>query len=471
MHPSSLPQKMKDETGRGTDQRRNHELSQGLGWISIFRLGLVQAALGAIVVLTTSTLNRVMIVELGLAAVIPGALVGLHYGVQITRPIWGHKSDAGQDRTTWILRGMALLAVSATLAAATTLLFERSFTLGLAVAVLAYSLIGIGIGACGTSLLALIAARTTPQRKAAAATITWILMIFGIIVSSVLVGSTLDPYSHPRLIAITAITGVLCFCITLVAVGRIEHRSRQPARKSASLETSSFQESFSDVWHDPDARLFTLFIFISMLAYATQDLILEPFAGLMFGMSPGETTSLTGTQHAGVLIGMLLVGIAGTILGKTMPGMPKLIIAGGCFVSALALAGLGLSSLHAPSWPLETNVFVLGVANGAFAVAAISTMMLLAGAGKRADHGMRMGIWGAAQAIAFGLGGLLGTVALDTGRSLSQDNGIAFCAVFGLEAALFLVATGMAVRLRRTGTSKISQDLHRSATVAAVPGE
>ena len=67
----------------------------GLGWIAIARLGLVQAALGAVVVLTTSTLNRVMVVELAIAAVIPGLLVGLHYAVQIARPVWGHGSDVG----------------------------------------------------------------------------------------------------------------------------------------------------------------------------------------------------------------------------------------------------------------------------------------------------------------------------------------------------------------------------------------
>ncbi|MEM6466732.1 MAG: PucC family protein, partial [Pseudomonadota bacterium] len=49
-----------------------------LSWLSIFRLGLVQMALGAIVVLTTSTLNRLMIVELALPAILPGFLVALH---------------------------------------------------------------------------------------------------------------------------------------------------------------------------------------------------------------------------------------------------------------------------------------------------------------------------------------------------------------------------------------------------------
>ena len=49
------------------------------GWLSIVRLGLVQASIGAIVVMTTSTLNRIMVVELALPASLPGLLVAIHY--------------------------------------------------------------------------------------------------------------------------------------------------------------------------------------------------------------------------------------------------------------------------------------------------------------------------------------------------------------------------------------------------------
>ena len=74
-----------------------------LSWLSIVRLGLVQLALGAIVVLTTSTLNRLMVVELALPATLPGFLVALHYGIQITRPTWGFRSDTLGNRTPWII--------------------------------------------------------------------------------------------------------------------------------------------------------------------------------------------------------------------------------------------------------------------------------------------------------------------------------------------------------------------------------
>ena len=92
------------------------------GWLGILRLGLVQTAIGAVVVLATSTLNRVMIVEFALPATVPGALVALHYAVQLVRPRFGHGSDVGGRRTRWILGGMALLAAGGTLASLATAL-------------------------------------------------------------------------------------------------------------------------------------------------------------------------------------------------------------------------------------------------------------------------------------------------------------------------------------------------------------
>ena len=87
--------------------------SPPFGWLGIIRLGLVQTSLGAIVILMTSTLNRVMVVELGLAAAIPGLLVGWHYAVQMSRPRWGYGADAGGRRAPWILGGVAVLAAGA----------------------------------------------------------------------------------------------------------------------------------------------------------------------------------------------------------------------------------------------------------------------------------------------------------------------------------------------------------------------
>ena len=98
-----------------------------LSWTQIMRMGLVQMALGSIVVLTTSTLNRLMVVEFALPALLPGILVGLHYGIQMSRPKWGFMSDSGGNRTRWIIGGMGLLALGGLGAAFGVALFAVNF--------------------------------------------------------------------------------------------------------------------------------------------------------------------------------------------------------------------------------------------------------------------------------------------------------------------------------------------------------
>jgi len=82
-----------------------------------------------------------------------------------------------------------------------------------------------------------------------------------------------------------------------------------------------------------------------------------------------------------------------------------------------------------------------------FAVSAIGAMMGLAGADGGHREGMRMGVWGAAQAIAFALGGLMGAVGLDVGRALIGSTARTFMIVFAVQALLFLVAATLALRV------------------------
>ncbi len=75
-------------------------------------------------------------------------------------------------------------------------------------------------------------------------------------------------------------------------------------------------------------------------------------------------------------------------------------------------------------------------------------MMELAHDGDSGNAGVRMGLWGAAQAVAFAFGGVLGTAIVDSFRWLLGSPTAAFAIVFCVEAALFLAAAGLAVRAR-----------------------
>ena len=425
-----------------------------LSWLSIVRLGLVQMALGSVVVLTTSTLNRLMVVELALPAVLPGFLVALHYGIQITRPNWGFLSDRKGHRSRWILFGMACLGLGAMLAALAIPVFDGRFAAGLALSVLAYALIGLGAGAAGTSLLALLATATAPRRRAAAATITWLMMIFGIAVTAVMVGRFLEPYSVARLLEIVAVVTLGAFLVTCLAIWRIERGL--VARPEP--EAQRFREGLAEIWSEPQARNFTVFVFLSMTAYFMQELILEPYAGLVFGFTPGQSTQLSGAQNGGVFLGMLIVGIAAT--GLRIGSLRMWVIAG-CVGSAAALtliAALGQSGAAL----LVPAAMLLGLFNGMFAVAAIGSMMALAGQGRDRREGTRMGLWGAAQAIAAGFGGLAGAAAADAMRHVTDDAS-AFGTVFLAEALLFLAAAALALRIMDRAPARPSPHL--------VPGE
>lgn len=427
-----------------------------MGWLAIIRLGLVQMALGAVVVLTTSTLNRLMVVELTLPALLPGFLVALHYGIQITRPNWGFASDTRGRRTRWIIGGMVILGMGAYGAALGVVLFPTHYAGALALSVLSYALIGLGVGASGTSLLALLATATEPHRRAAAATITWLMMIFGIAVTAGTVGAFLDPYSPELLLSIVGIVTLAAVVLTALSVMGVESRCLETEPDPAPMR---FRAALAEVWAEPAARQFTIFVFLSMNAYFMQELILEPYAGLVFEFSPGQSTQLSGAQNGGVFLGMLAVGIAAT--GLRIGSLRSWVVAG-CIGSAASLLAITLSGFSGSNSAFLASVVSLGLFNGMFAVAAIGSMMALAGEGRRAREGTRMGLWGAAQAIAAGFGGLLGAASVDVMRSLTDSDPRSFGIVFMAEAILFVASAALAMRVIAP---------RASLTSSAVPGE
>ena len=241
-------------------------------------------------------------------------------------------------------------------------------------------------------------------------------MVTGIVISAAIAGTLLDPFSAQRLVLVSGGVAGCALLVSLLAIFRLEGRAPLAAPAEREGPRPDFRAAVAEILRDRAARRFTIFIFVSMLAYSMQDLILEPFAGLVFGMTPGESTQLSGLQHGGVLAGMIVTGVGGSAFFARVPGEMRTWIVLGCLGSGLALAGLALSATAGPGWPLSANVFALGFCNGAFAVAAIGAMMGLAGAGEGPSEGIRMGVWGAAQAIAFGLGGLLGSTGADIAR-------------------------------------------------------
>ena len=427
-----------------------------LTWPQIARLGLVQASLGSIVVLTTSLLNRVMVVELALPAILPGALVAIHYFIQLIRPRMGFGSDQTRRASPWIRGGILVLASGGVLAAASTILLSNSIVLGITLATVAFLMIGIGVSSSGTALLVLLAKRVEPKKKAAAATCVWLMMIFGFAFTASVSGKFLTPFSFERLLMISSIVSAIAVIVTFLAIWGMESpitKNQQLATnvdeaESESPSKASFREAFAEVWKESRVRSFTWFVFISMLAYSSQDLILEPFAAVAFGFSPAETTTLSGLQNGGVLVGMLVLAfVTSKAKSQTLTTLSNWTI-GGCLASALAMLGLVLSGPIANVMFFKATVFLLGIFNGAFSIAAIGSMMQFASVGSARREGVRMGIWGASQAMAFGLGGIIGTGLSDIARIILGEPASAYAFVFFLEGVLFVVAAYLSYQTR-----------------------
>ena len=426
-----------------------------MNWFSIFRLGLVQLCIGSSVVIPLSTLNRLMKVELALPATIAGFLIALHYAVQLTRVNWGHLSDKSQNRSQWIVLGMLILGIGGILASASIPLIENRFSYGIILALFSYSLIGFGVGAAGTPLLALLATYSSKSQKGFAASITFLMMILGLAITGITVGTILDPYSHQKLLKITSSLAIITIIISFLSLRNLE-RSLQNSSHALTPNTINSDvpilEGIKKVWMEREARLFTIFIFISMGAFSMQDPILEPFAGEVFGFTVGESTKLDGFHKIGTLIGIISIVLclskfrigfgSLSIVKNERLGSEKLWLITGCLFSALSLFIISLLALTftEPNL-LNSVVFIFGISNGVFTAGVLGTMLHLASRGSGDNkEGTRMGIWGAAQAYATMIAVFFSTLLVDIlgliMTSLPSVYGIVF-----LTAASFFIAS------------------------------
>ena len=336
-----------------------------VGWGTLLRLCLVNAAIGGLSALPVNLFNRLMTVELALPALLPGLLVALHYGVQLTRPVWGHRSDAKGGRTPFIIGGTAIVGGGVLGAAWGIQVAETSTSAALVIWCLSYIAIGLGIGAAGTSFLALLA-QVSGQRKAAAATLAWLLLIAGAIAASVGTGIALEPYSPDRLVAVVAVVVSIAVLLCVLATFRVERHVSAPPLAADTRFLSALRSS----WADPAARQFTGFVFLSILAFYLSELVLEPFAGHIHGLTPEDSTKLSGGKDGAALMGMIGAGL----LSQFRLGSLRFWAITGCVVSAIGLLALGAAL------PIVPATVLLGLGNGLFVVGAIGSMMQLAAA-------------------------------------------------------------------------------------------
>ena len=346
-------------------------------------------------------------------------------------------------------------------------------------ALFSYTLIGFGVGAAGTPLLALLASYSSKSQKGFAASITFLMMILGLAITGITAGIILDPYSNQKLIKITASLAIITNILSYLSLKNLEEtlRNNADARTPNAINYNvPFLEGIKKVWMEREARLFTIFIFISMGAFSMQDPILEPFAGEVFDFAVGESTKLDGFHKIGTLIGIILIILclskfrigfrSLSIVKNERLGSEKFWLITGCLFSALSLFIISLLGLtYSDPDILNSVVFLFGISNGVFTAGILGTMLHLASRDTGDNNtGTRMGIWGAAQAYATMIAVFFSTLLVDILGLMMNSLPSVYGIVFLTAASFFIAAAFLGSLIIKTDELDQNQNILQSVS-------
>lgn len=433
----------------------------------LLRLSLFQVTVGMALVLLNGTLNRVMIVELGVSAALVAVMVALPIVFAPLRALVGfrsdhHRSALGWRRVPYLWFGsMALFGGLAILPFALLVLTgqgEGPAWVGQAGAAFAFLLIGAGLHTTQTAGLALATDLAPEATRPRVVALLYVTLLMGMVAAAALFSWLLSSYSHLRLVQV--IQGSALLAVLLNAIALWKQEARDPVRAAALRQEPRvpFRTAWRALVARPQARRLLVAVGLGSAAFSMQDILLEPYGGQILGLGVGDTTALTGLMAGGSLAAFAL---AARWLQRGAD--PMRLAAGGVLAGIAAFAAVIFAEPLQSAALLRIGAGLIGFGGGLFAVATLTVAMGLDGApegagGSAVGHGLALGAWGAVQATAAGgaiaFGGVLrdgvSTLAVQGafGPALaSPATGYSF--VYHLEIALLfatLIAIGPLVR-------------------------
>ena len=440
--------------------------SEGLPLGQLLRLSLFQVSVGMATVMLLGTLNRVMIVELSVPALVVAAMIALPVLIAPFRAFLGFRSDTyrsalGWKRvpylwfgSLWQMGGLAVMPF-AILVLGGQQAVGPSWA-GEVLAAVAFLMTGLGLHMTQTAGLALASDRATDETRPRVVALLYVMFLLGMAVSSLVVGWLLRDFAPLLLVRVVqgvALTGIL---LNLVALWKQEKITPMSTAERAAPRPQ-FRDAWADLMAGGTAGRLLVVVFLGTMAFNMQDVLLEPYGGEVLGLSVSATTLLTAIWATGALAGF---GLAGRMLLK---GANPYRMAGGGL-----LTGIAAFSTVIFAAPMQSTLLfyigagLIGFGGGLFSVAPLTAAMAMAAEG-RVGHGLALGAWGAAQATAAGLSIVIGGGLRDglNHLALSGQLGAAlntpatgYSAVYHTEIALLfltLIVLGPLVRLALRG--------------------
>ncbi|WP_421709508.1 BCD family MFS transporter [Algihabitans sp.] len=421
----------------------------------LVRLSLFQISVGMTLVLLVGTLNRVMIVELGVPAAVVGVMIALPLVFAPFRAVIGHRSDThrcelGWRRVPFIWKGtllqfggFAIMPFALLVLAGKGEADTAPIWIGQSAAALAFLLVGAGTHVVQTAGLALATDLTPPKSHPKVVGMMYVTLLIGMIVSALIFGALLADFTPGRLVQVVQGAAVLCLLLNMAAVWKQETR-RPPRGAAPATPDPTFRESWSRFCAGAQTRRRLLVIGLGTMAFAMADILLEPFGGQVLNWQVAATTKLTALFALGGLLGFVFASHA---LGRG--GEPYRMARNGALLGLPAFACVILAAPTGLSAPFLIGNFLIGFAAAVFAHGTLTATMNQA---PKEQAGLALGAWGAVQATAAGIAMALGGILRDlvdavvkaTGAFGELGDAAGYLAVYGLEI-LLLLATVVAV--------------------------
>ena len=420
----------------------------------LLRLSLFQVSAGMTLVLLVGTLNRVMIVELGVPASLVAVMLAMPLVFAPFRALIGfksdtHKSELGWKRVPYFYKGtMVLFGGLAVMPFALLVLARQGHAadippiVGQIAAGIAFLLVGAGLNTTQTVGLALATDLTPPEKQPNVVGLMYVALLAGSIVSALIFGALLYNFTPGRLVQVIQGAGVMTILLNGIAVWKQEARGSARLRHAAAPDPT-FQESWANFMSGDRALARLIAVGVGTLAFSMQDVMLEPYGGQVLGLAVSRTTLLTAAIAVGGLIGFSL---ASYVLSRGFDAFRMAAIGAMVGVPAFILIILAAPLMSPVLFGLGT--FLIGFGAGLFGHGTLTATMNSAPPDQR---GLALGAWGAVQATAAGIGVALGGVIRDTLASLEPGSVLTpYLAVYILEVILLIAAIVTMTALTRS---------------------
>ncbi|MEM0948303.1 MAG: PucC family protein [Pseudomonadota bacterium] len=437
--------------------------SEGLPLGQLLRLSLFQLSVGMAGVMILGTLNRVMIVELSVAATVVAVMIALPVLIAPFRALLGFRSDTyrssiGWKRipylwfgSLWQMGGLAIMPFSLLVLSGDSV-HHVPFA-GEVLAALSFLLTGLGMHMTQTAGLALAADRATDDTRPRVVALLYVMFLAGMAGSALIVGWLLRDFSGLRLIQVVQGAAVVTLLLNLVALWKQE-QVRPMSREEREAPRPRFADAWADFAEGGDAGRLLAVVFIGTMAFNMQDVLLEPYGGEVLSLSVSATTVLTALWAAGALVGF---GFAARWLSHGLS--PYRMCARGLLFGIAAFCFVVFSAPMSSPALFFAGSAGIGFGGGLFAVATLTAAMTMP-SGRLAGRGLALGAWGAAQATAAGLSIAMGGAIRDGINALALSGALGpaldgpatgYTMVYHIEIGLLfatLIVLGPLVRLR-----------------------